>query len=99
MGVTKYEAVDEGKYRTTCTTPITKRKGDARRRHHVNGLFGSAVAAAIAIADVEADPLGPFSPEGKRKPRASRSQAQQVPARSGERRGIPSPRNCMEEEG
>ena len=33
------------------------------------GTFGSAVAAAIAIAEVESDPCGPPSPEGERKPR------------------------------
>jgi len=48
---------------------MTKRKGDKRRQYAINGAFGSAVAAAIAIADAEADPLGPASPAGDRKPR------------------------------
>ena len=33
------------------------------------GTFGSAVAAAIAIANAEADPFGPRSPEVERKTR------------------------------
>ena len=47
---------------------VTKRKGDKRRQYSI-GSFGSAVAAAIAIADAEASPFGPPSPEGDRKPR------------------------------
>ena len=47
---------------------VTKRKGDTRRQYPI-GTFASAVAAAIAIADAESDPLGPTSPEGERKPR------------------------------
>ena len=48
---------------------VTKRKGDKRRQYAINGSFASAVAAAIAIADAEASPIGPDSPEGDRKPR------------------------------
>ena len=34
-----------------------------------NADFDNALTEALAIADVEADPLGPPSPEGERKPR------------------------------
>ena len=68
VGVTEYK----GKNKTTfyARASVTKRKGD-RRRQYALGAFGSAVAAAIAIADAEADPLGPASPEGDRKPRST----------------------------
>ena len=49
---------------------VTKRKGDRRRQYPI-GVFGSAVQAAIAIAEAEASPCGPDSPEGVRKPRTS----------------------------
>ena len=71
VGVTEYK----GKRGTTyhARASITKRKGDARRQYHIKPSHGdsfkSAVAAAIAIADAEANPLGPPSPEGERKPR------------------------------
>ena len=67
VGVTEHK----GKHKTSyyARASITKRKGDARRQYAIKGSFRSAVAAAIAIADAEADPLGPPSPEGERKPR------------------------------
>jgi hypothetical protein len=67
VGVTEYK----GKHTTTyyARASITKQKGNARRQYHIKGSFKSAVAAALAIADVEADPIGPPSPEGERKPR------------------------------
>ena len=49
---------------------VTKHKGNSRRQYSV-GTFGSAVAAAIAIANAEADPFGPRSPEVERKTRTS----------------------------
>ena len=66
VGVTKHK----GKPKTTyyARASVTKRKGDKRRQYAV-GTFGSAVAAAIAIAEAESDPCGPPSPEGERKPR------------------------------
>ena len=71
VGVTKYEGKRGTPYYARAS--ITKNKGDARRQYHIKptngGSFKSAVAAAIAIADAEADPLGPPSPEGERKPR------------------------------
>ena len=71
VGVTAHK----GKRRTSyyARASITKNKGDERRQYHIkpaNGSsFKSAVAAATAIADAEANPLGPPSPEGERKPR------------------------------
>ena len=66
VGVTEYK----GKHKTSfnARASITKRKGDARRQYAI-GSFPTAVAAAMAIADAEQDPLGPPSPEGERKPR------------------------------
>jgi hypothetical protein len=69
----KYVGVTErkGKFKTSfyARACVTKRKGDKRRQYAINGCFASAVAAAIAIADAEASPIGPYSPEGDRKPR------------------------------
>ena len=70
----KFVAGQPGKYVKTsfyARACITKRKGDKRRQYAINGCFTSAVAApaAIAIADAEASPIGPASPEGDRKPR------------------------------
>jgi hypothetical protein len=67
VGVTEYK----GKHKTSfyARASITKRKGDARRQYAIKGWFQTAVAAAMAIADAEQDPLGPPSPEGERKPR------------------------------
>ena len=69
----KYVGVTERKgrfknsfYARAC---VTKHKGDKRRQYAIQGAFASANAAAIAIADAEACPLGPPSPEGDRKPR------------------------------
>ena len=71
VGVTEYKGKRGASYYARAS--ITKHKGDARRQYHIKpsygGSFKSAVAAAIAIADAEADPLGPPSPEGERKPR------------------------------
>ena len=66
VGVTKHK----GKTKTTyyARACVTKHKGDKRRQYAL-GSFGSAVAAAIAIAEVERDPYGPPTPEGERKPR------------------------------
>ena len=70
----KYVGVTErkGKMKTSfyARACVTKRKGDKRRQYAINGCFTSAVAAAIAIADAEASPIGPASPEGDRKPLA-----------------------------
>jgi hypothetical protein len=69
----KYVGVTErkGKMKTSfyARACVTKRKGDKRRQYAINGCFTSAVAAAIAIADAEASPIGPASPESDRKPR------------------------------
>ena len=72
VGVTEYKGKRATSYYARAS--ITKNKGDARRQYHIkppNGSsFKSAVAAATAIADAEANPLGPPSPEGERKPPA-----------------------------
>ena len=69
----KYVGVTErkGKFKNSfyACACVTKHKGDKRRQYSINGAFASAKAAAIAIADAEACPLGPPSPEGDRKPR------------------------------
>ena len=67
MGVTERKGTFKNSFYARAS--MTKRKGDKRRQYAINGAFGSAVAAAIAIADAEADPLGPASPAGNRKPR------------------------------
>ena len=67
VGVTK-KTRKSGKVVFEARACVTKYKGNGRRQYGV-GTFGSAVAAAIAIAQAEADPLGPRSPEAERKPR------------------------------
>ena len=66
VGVTKRKGETKTSYYARAS--VTKHKGDTRRQYSL-GAFGSAVAAAIAIAEVESDPYGPPSPEGERKPR------------------------------
>ena len=67
VGVTERK----GKFKTSfyARACVTKHKGDKRRQYSIKGSFPSAIAAAIAIADAEASPCGPPSPEGDRKPR------------------------------
>ena len=67
VGVTK-KTRKSGKVVYEARACVTKHKGNGRRQYAV-GTFGSAVAAAIAIAQAEADPLGPRSPEAERKAR------------------------------
>ena len=67
VGVTK-KTRKSGKVVYEARACVTKHKGNGRRQYAV-GTFGSAVAAAIAIAQAEADPLGPLSPESERKTR------------------------------
>ena len=59
VGVTK-KTRKSGKVVYEARACVTKHKGNGRRQYAV-GTFGSAVAAAIAIAQAEADPLGPRS--------------------------------------
>ena len=66
VGVTEKKGKTKTSYQARAC--ITKHKGNKRRQYPL-GTFGSAVAAAVAIADAESDPLGPLSPEGERKPR------------------------------
>ena len=67
VGVTK-KTRKSGKVVFEARACVTKHKGNGRRQYAV-GTFGSAVAAAIAIAQAEADPLGPRSPEAERQTR------------------------------